>query len=44
VGLCRLRQDVRAFRLDRIGWAEETGETVPEHPPERFSQLKPAEA
>jgi predicted DNA-binding transcriptional regulator YafY len=44
VGLCRLRQDVRAFRLDRIGWAEETEETAPEHPAERFSQLKPAEA
>jgi predicted DNA-binding transcriptional regulator YafY len=44
VGLCRLRQDVRAFRLDRIGWAEETEEIAPEHPPERFSQLRAAEA
>jgi predicted DNA-binding transcriptional regulator YafY len=44
VGMCRLRQDVRAFRLDRIGWAEETGETAPERPPERFSPLGPAEA
>ncbi|WP_371784163.1 helix-turn-helix transcriptional regulator [Streptosporangium subroseum] len=44
VGMCRLRQDVRAFRLDRIGWAEETGETAPEHPPEWFSQPETAEA
>ncbi|GHE45186.1 transcriptional regulator [Streptosporangium violaceochromogenes] len=35
VGVCRLRRDVRAFRLDRIGRAEETGETSPGHPPAR---------
>jgi predicted DNA-binding transcriptional regulator YafY len=44
VGMCRLRQDVRAFRLDRIGWAEEIGETAPEQSPERFSPLEAAEA
>ncbi|MDP9840943.1 helix-turn-helix transcriptional regulator [Streptosporangium lutulentum] len=43
VGVCRLRQDARAFRLDRIGWAEETGEVAPEHPPERFSPLGASE-
>ncbi|MEU1735842.1 WYL domain-containing protein [Streptosporangium sp. NPDC020145] len=32
VGVCRLRQDVRAFRLDRVGRAEETGEAAPGHP------------
>lgn len=37
VGVCRLRRDVRAFRLDRIGRAEETEETSPDHPPARFS-------
>ncbi|WP_344969531.1 helix-turn-helix transcriptional regulator [Streptosporangium fragile] len=41
VGMCRLRQDVRVFRLDRIGWAEETDETAPEHPPERFAPHLP---
>lgn len=30
VGMCRLRQDARAFRLDRVRTAEETGETAPE--------------
>ncbi|MBB2913238.1 putative DNA-binding transcriptional regulator YafY [Streptosporangium becharense] len=37
VGMCRLREDVRVFRLDRIAWAEETDETAPEHPPELFA-------
>ncbi|WP_406313132.1 YafY family transcriptional regulator [Streptosporangium sp. NBC_01639] len=41
VGLCRLRQDARIFRLDRIGWAEETEEVSPDHPPERFSPQIP---
>ncbi|GAA3127868.1 helix-turn-helix transcriptional regulator [Streptosporangium carneum] len=37
VGMCRLRQDARLFRLDRIRRAEETDETSPEHSPDRFS-------
>ncbi|MGV9776550.1 helix-turn-helix transcriptional regulator [Streptosporangium sp. NPDC003464] len=41
VGMCRLRQDARVFRLDRIGWAEETDESSPEHPPERFAPQLP---
>ncbi|MFJ2032655.1 helix-turn-helix transcriptional regulator [Streptosporangium sp. NPDC087985] len=41
VGMCRLRQDARVFRLDRIRWAEETEEVSPEHPPERFSPQIP---
>ncbi|GAA4219877.1 putative DNA-binding transcriptional regulator YafY [Streptosporangium album] len=41
VGLCRLRQDARIFRLDRVRWAEETAEVSPEHPPERFSPQIP---
>ncbi|MER5321781.1 helix-turn-helix transcriptional regulator [Streptosporangium roseum] len=41
VGMCRLRQDARVFRLDRIGWAEETEEISPEHPPERFASQIP---
>ncbi|SDG34047.1 HTH domain-containing protein [Sinosporangium album] len=36
VGWCRLRDDVRVFRLDRIAAAEPTGERCPERPPERF--------
>lgn len=43
VAMCRLRQDTRVFRLDRIGWAEESEETSPEHPPGRFSPASPAE-
>ena len=42
VGMCRLRQDARVFRLDRIGWAEETEEASPEHPPEPFASQIPA--
>ncbi|WP_037936651.1 helix-turn-helix transcriptional regulator [Streptosporangium roseum] len=41
VGMCRLRQDARVFRLDRIGWAEETEEASPEQPPERFASQIP---
>ncbi|MEV4246186.1 WYL domain-containing protein [Streptosporangium canum] len=41
VGMCRLRQDARVFRLDRIGWAEETEEASPEQPPERFAAQIP---
>ena len=33
VGWCRLRGAVRAFRLDRIGVVEVTGERSPERPP-----------
>jgi predicted DNA-binding transcriptional regulator YafY len=31
-GWCRLRGDVRAFRVDRIAAAEETGEPAPTRP------------
>ncbi|MFF5208091.1 helix-turn-helix transcriptional regulator [Streptosporangium sp. NPDC000396] len=41
VGMCRLRQDARIFRLDRIGRAEETEEIAPEHPAERFATRIP---
>ncbi|MFC4061158.1 helix-turn-helix transcriptional regulator [Planomonospora corallina] len=41
VGWCRLRRDVRIFRLDRIGRAEETDEPSPEHPPERVMPQVP---
>ncbi|MBG0830631.1 YafY family transcriptional regulator [Planomonospora sp. ID67723] len=41
VAWCRLRRDVRVFRLDRISRAEETDEPSPEHPPERFSPEVP---
>ncbi|MEV7013498.1 WYL domain-containing protein [Streptosporangium sp. NPDC051022] len=41
VGMCRLRRDVRVFRLDRIRRAEETGESSPEHPPGEFSARLP---
>jgi predicted DNA-binding transcriptional regulator YafY len=37
VGWCRLREDVRVFRLDRIDAAEMTGERCPERPPEQFA-------
>ncbi|MFF0310428.1 helix-turn-helix transcriptional regulator [Streptosporangium sp. NPDC004379] len=37
MGMDRLRRDVRVFKLDRIAWAEETGETAPEQPPERYA-------
>ncbi|WP_433241568.1 helix-turn-helix transcriptional regulator [Streptosporangium sp. CA-135522] len=41
VGMCRLRKDARAFRLDRIGRAEETEEAAPERGQERFSSRIP---
>ncbi|MEV8632212.1 YafY family protein [Streptosporangium sp. NPDC051023] len=41
VGMCRLRQDVRVFRLDRIRRAEETEEASPEHSLDRFSMEVP---
>ncbi|GGP85299.1 helix-turn-helix transcriptional regulator [Streptosporangium pseudovulgare] len=37
MGMDRLRQDVRVFKLDRIAWAEETAEAAPEQPPERYA-------
>ncbi|MDF5755415.1 YafY family protein [Spongiactinospora sp. TRM90649] len=36
VGYCRLREDVRVFRLDRITAAELTGEPCPERAPDEF--------
>lgn len=36
VGWCRLREDVRVFRLDRIRGATITGEPSPPRPPEQF--------
>ncbi|GAA5060118.1 YafY family protein [Thermocatellispora tengchongensis] len=36
VGWCRLRDDVRVFRLDRIAEAVATGERCPARPPEQF--------
>jgi predicted DNA-binding transcriptional regulator YafY len=41
VGWCRLRDDVRVFRLDRIAWAEVTEEPAPERPPEQFTPQLP---
>ncbi|MCG5219591.1 helix-turn-helix transcriptional regulator [Streptosporangium sp. KLBMP 9127] len=41
VGWCRLRDDVRVFRLDRITAAELTGEGCPERPPEQFADGLP---
>ncbi|GAA3430020.1 helix-turn-helix transcriptional regulator [Streptosporangium sandarakinum] len=37
MGMDRLRQDVRVFKLDRIAWAEETAEAAPEQSPERYA-------
>ncbi|MFI0418227.1 helix-turn-helix transcriptional regulator [Spongiactinospora sp. 9N601] len=37
VGYCRLREDVRVFRLDRITAAALTGERCPERAPEEFT-------
>ncbi|GAA0911855.1 YafY family protein [Nonomuraea longicatena] len=37
VGWCRLREDVRVFRLDRIASAESTGERAPDRPLEGYA-------
>ncbi|MFF4990334.1 helix-turn-helix transcriptional regulator [Streptosporangium saharense] len=41
VGVCGLRQDARAFRLDRVRRAEETGETASEHPADPLWGISP---
>lgn len=41
VGWCRLRDDARTFRLDRIHGASLTGETAPVRDPERFLEFMP---
>lgn len=41
VGWCRLRDDARTFRLDRVHGAELTGETAPVRDPERFLEFMP---
>lgn len=41
VGWCRLRDDARTFRLDRITSAELTGERAPDRDPERFLDVPP---
>ena len=41
VGWCRLRDDVRRFRLDRIHGAELTGAPAPVRDPERFLEFMP---
>ncbi len=41
VGWCRLRDDARTFRLDRIKGAELTGESAPVRDPERFLEFMP---
>lgn len=40
-GWCRLRNDARTFRLDRIHGAELTGEPAPVRDPERFLEFMP---
>ncbi len=41
VGWCRLRDDARTFRLDRIRRADLTGEAAPVRDPERFLEFMP---
>lgn len=41
VGWCRLRDDARTFRLDRVRGAELTGEEAPVRDPERFLEFMP---
>jgi predicted DNA-binding transcriptional regulator YafY len=41
VGWCRLRDDARSFRLDRVRGAQLTGETAPVRDPERFLEFMP---
>ncbi len=41
VGWCRLRDDARSFRLDRIHGAELTGLAAPVRDPERFLEFMP---
>lgn len=41
VGWCRLRDDARTFRLDRIRRADLTGEPAPVRDPDRFLEFMP---
>ncbi|MEM9561149.1 MAG: YafY family protein [Actinomycetota bacterium] len=41
VGWCRLRDDARSFRLDRIHGAELTGDAAPVRDPDRFLEFLP---
>lgn len=41
VGWCRLRDDARTFRLDRVRGAELTGDRAPVRDPERFLEFMP---
>ena len=41
VGWCRLRNDARTFRLDRIHGAKLTGAAAPVRDPERFLEFMP---
>ncbi len=41
VGWCRLREDARSFRLDRVHGAALTGEMAPVRDPERFLEFMP---
>lgn len=41
VGWCRLREDARSFRLDRVHGAELTGDSAPVRDPERFLEFMP---
>jgi len=41
VGWCRLREDARSFRLDRVRGAALTGEVAPVRDPERFLEFMP---
>lgn len=41
VGWCRLRDDARTFRLDRVRGANLTGESAPVRDPERFLEFMP---
>ena len=42
VAWCRLRDDVRVFRLDRISWAEALDERFPEPGRDRLAELAEA--
>ena len=41
VGWCRLRNDARSFRLDRVRRADTTGEAAPIRDPEKFLEFMP---
>ena len=41
VGWCRLREEARSFRLDRVRRADTTGEVAPVRDPEKFLEFMP---